>query len=210
MKRLRDLFLKHPDSIGETYIEHFIYAAKTSILTAKISIIIMLHAFFPFICEATASEMISKLSEDINKRKEGCEMKEFKDVAAIVVLEGEKFLILRRSKTSTGSGFWNFPGGKVDPEEEIDSAAVRELKEEAGLVVGVKDIEYLGTMEIRNLRVHFHITDTYEGTVTINKESDDFKWITIDELSENLFVGGGSLLPELIESMEKYMENRDK
>jgi mutator protein MutT len=133
-------------------------------------------------------------------------MSNLKEVATIVVLEGEKFLILQRSTTSRGAGFWNFPGGSVEDDETEDLASVRELKEEADLDVNVEDIEFLGTLETSRLRIHFFITEVYSGTVTINKESDDFKWITMEELKDYLFVGGGSIHPDLIESIESYIK----
>jgi len=129
-----------------------------------------------------------------------------KEVATIIVIEENKFLVLRRSKTSSGSGFWNFPGGSVEEGEEISEAAVRELKEEADLDVNSDDTDYLGTLTTKYLNIHFFITDEYSGTVKINKESDDFRWIGMDDLDKHLFVGGGKLHQSLLTSMENYIE----
>ena len=130
-----------------------------------------------------------------------------KEVSTIVVLDGGKFLILKRSETSRGSGMWNFPGGGVEENEDIDVAAARELKEEANLDVETQDMVYLGSLTTSYLRIHFFITDKYDGTVLINKESDDFRWVSLDEINDYKFVGGGSLDQELLGEIKKYMEN---
>jgi len=69
-KRCKKLFTKHPEAVGETYIEHFIYASGAAKRTAKISLIMMLHAACPFACEHTASEELNKLNKEMQKRRE--------------------------------------------------------------------------------------------------------------------------------------------
>ncbi len=52
----------------------------------------------------------------------------------IVRLEDERVLLLRRA-IEPGYGKWVFPGGYVDRGEVVEEAAIREAREEAGLVV---------------------------------------------------------------------------
>ncbi|CAL9496310.1 RNA pyrophosphohydrolase [Streptomyces sp. enrichment culture] len=60
--------------------------------------------------------------------------------AAIVVHEGRVLLVRRR--VSEGRLSWQFPAGKVEPGESREDAAVREAREETGLVV--KPVQLLG------------------------------------------------------------------
>ena len=71
MNHLKNMFIKHPHSVGETYFQHFRYAAKTSFRVAKISLIIMIHAIFPFTYETKAGEMLKELSDELQSRKKG-------------------------------------------------------------------------------------------------------------------------------------------
>jgi len=55
---------------------------------------------------------------------------------AIAVVEHEgSFLIGRRPASAALAGLWEFPGGKIEPGESPEAAAVRECLEESGLLV---------------------------------------------------------------------------
>lgn len=53
--------------------------------------------------------------------------------AVAVVVDGGKFLIIRRSKTVRAPNLLCFPGGSIEEGESPEIAVIRELKEEVGL-----------------------------------------------------------------------------
>lgn len=58
------------------------------------------------------------------------------EVAAGVILRGDgAFLLGRRAPGTFYPGYWEFPGGKVEPGEDAAAALVRELDEELGIRV---------------------------------------------------------------------------
>lgn len=59
------------------------------------------------------------------------------EVAAAVMLraEGQEFLLAQRPEGKVYAGYWEFPGGKVEPGESIRAALIRELQEELGITV---------------------------------------------------------------------------
>lgn len=59
-------------------------------------------------------------------------------VAAIVMREG-RLLLTRREEGSHLAGFWELPGGKVEPGEDPASALRRELREELGVDSEIRD-----------------------------------------------------------------------
>ncbi len=59
---------KHLVEAGEDYLEHFIFASVTSLWIVMASVILMLHAIFPFIFTTTTSANIKKINERMQKR----------------------------------------------------------------------------------------------------------------------------------------------
>lgn len=55
-------------------------------------------------------------------------------VSAVVLVDvDDQILIARRPNSKSMAGLWEFPGGKLQPDETPESALVRELKEELGI-----------------------------------------------------------------------------
>jgi 8-oxo-dGTP diphosphatase len=66
-------------------------------------------------------------------------MKQITEVAAAVMLRGDparpEFLLAQRPPGKVYAGYWEFPGGKVEPGETAREALIRELQEELGVTV---------------------------------------------------------------------------
>jgi mutator protein MutT len=58
-------------------------------------------------------------------------------VVAAVIDAGQRFLVTRRQEGVHLAGMWEFPGGKIDPDEAHDAALRRELREELDVDVEV-------------------------------------------------------------------------
>ena len=89
----------------------------------------------------------------------GCGRPYFHNAAptcAVLVVDGDRVLLARRA-IDPGIGLWDLPGGFCEPDETPDEAAVRELREEAGVEIVVTG--FLG-----------HVVDTYgtDGDRTLN------------------------------------------
>ena len=55
-------------------------------------------------------------------------------VVVVLVREGDRILMVQESKARV-AGTWNLPGGRVELGESFTDAAVREVREEAGVEV---------------------------------------------------------------------------
>src|SRR5947209_4750272 len=65
-------------------------------------------------------------------------------VGVLISADGQ-FLLAQRPADKTYPGYWEFPGGKLEPGESVEAALMRELDEELG--VTVKGCERWRTLE---------------------------------------------------------------
>ena len=59
--------------------------------------------------------------------------------SALLVRDDDNRILLGQRNKDPQRGFWVIPGGKIHPFEHIADAAARELNEETGLTVDVRD-----------------------------------------------------------------------
>ena len=57
----RDLFLSHPRSVDESYVQHMGFAARFAALLFAAGFAALVHAILPFLFERTASRIVAKL-----------------------------------------------------------------------------------------------------------------------------------------------------
>jgi 8-oxo-dGTP diphosphatase len=67
----------------------------------------------------------------------------FIKVCAALIFNGDKVLLTSRSGHQEHAGYWEFPGGKIEPGETSAQCLVRELKEELNIDVTVFDTVYV-------------------------------------------------------------------
>lgn len=105
-------------------------------------------------------------------------------VAVGILLDGGRVFITRRSPDSHQGGKWEFPGGKIEPGENILFALKRELKEELGIVVGSAHpyLQVWHKYHDRDVLLDvWRITD-YQGTPH-GREGQETQWIACSHLS---------------------------
>jgi 8-oxo-dGTP diphosphatase/2-hydroxy-dATP diphosphatase len=94
-------------------------------------------------------------------------------------------ILLGMKKRGFGAGRWNGFGGKLAEGENLEDAARRELKEEAGISIqdleksGVIEFEFQKTGEV--MEVHIFKADKFSGEI---RESEEMKpqWFDVKEI----------------------------
>ena len=61
-------FREHPNSVGETYLQHMIKALKFSIRLELLSLVCLIHSIFPFWYTKTTSDGIRRLLYEMKLR----------------------------------------------------------------------------------------------------------------------------------------------
>jgi ADP-ribose pyrophosphatase len=99
--------------------------------------------------------------------------------------------MVKRGK-DPGKGIWSVPGGLVKLGESIRYAALREVKEETGLRVGIDaifDVVDHITHDMKG-RVHYHylIVDflghPIRGKLKASSDSADVRWVNLKDLKK--------------------------
>lgn len=62
-------FSEHPNSVGETYWEHLIFAWKRGFCLLRLSLACFLHGLFPFLFETTVSDKLEEINTEMKERK---------------------------------------------------------------------------------------------------------------------------------------------
>lgn len=112
-------------------------------------------------------------------------------VAAVIERDGH-VLIAQRKRTAQHPLKWEFPGGKVEPDEVPEAALVRELKEElainvrVGAEIGRYEYQYEGSWPILLM---FYRVNEFHGEPR-NLDFEQIQWVSGDRLSEYDFLEG--------------------
>ena len=65
---INKVFLNHPHSVDETYLEHAFFAGKFSLKLFAAAFCALVHAFIPAAFEKTASRMIAEMYAKTHNR----------------------------------------------------------------------------------------------------------------------------------------------
>ena len=107
------------------------------------------------------------------------------NVAIAVIVKQQQVFISKRGNNVTLANFWEFPGGKVEPQESPEQALIRECQEEIGITPSnyrpLIQLNYLLNNKRLNLNV-YKVSD-YTGNA-YGKEKQTTKWVKQTELSK--------------------------
>lgn len=104
---------------------------------------------------------------------------------AVIWNEQGQILIDRRRPDGLLGGLWEFPGGKLEPEETIEACIKREIQEELGIEIEVGD----RLITIDHAYTHFRVTLNVYHCRYVRGEPqpiacDEVRWVRVDELDQ--------------------------
>ncbi|ANS73223.1 NUDIX hydrolase [Paenibacillus yonginensis] len=120
--------------------------------------------------------------------------------AAIIENEQGEILIARRKKDKSQGGLWEFPGGKLEPDESVEACLKRELREEMNIEIqpyesfGVNEHDY-GSVHIRL----FAYKATFVRGEIVLVDHDRVEWVRPKALKAYEFAPADVKFVELLE-----------
>lgn len=130
----------------------------------------------------------------------------------IVCKSTDRFLLIQRSDYVASPLTWGLPGGKVENGESPLEAARRETIEEIGIDIKSLPITLIYTNDVHAPRFRFYtyacIVDE-EFEPSLNWESANYKWCTIDEVPAPLHWGVQQMLGHGSsgKALKKFIQN---
>jgi 8-oxo-dGTP diphosphatase len=120
--------------------------------------------------------------------------KEIVAAGGIILNDEGRVLLVHRQRYND----WSFPKGKLDKGESIEAAALREVREEAGLecriIRPLSSSHYAytnGKGEVKPKVVHYFLMKVTGGRLfTDGKETDEALWCTVEEAEKKLSYDG--------------------
>lgn len=110
------------------------------------------------------------------------------DVTAAILKHNGKILIAKRAANDKLANMWEFPGGKVEPNESPEESLKREM-EEFGITVSIG--EYIGESIYKYdhgaIRLLAFKVAWYHGDLA-PMVHDDVQWVDVDQLSRYDFL----------------------
>jgi len=104
-------------------------------------------------------------------------------VVGAAIVDGERVLAAQRSEPPSLAGYWEFPGGKVDPGETDEAALIRECREELAIDI------MLGARVGRDWPIGEHgVLRVWLAGVVAGQpmaiEHAALRWLTVEELHD--------------------------
>ena len=111
-----------------------------------------------------------------------------RDVAIAIIARAGKVLICQRPAGGSFAGYWEFPGGKREPEETVSQCLVREVREE--LAIDVEPVHALRPIDHDYprgaIRLHPYLCRHLAGEPQI-LASQAATWVRPDDLKRYTF-----------------------
>ena len=106
-----------------------------------------------------------------------------KTVTAAIIIENGKILLTQRAENSSLPNMWEFPGGKIEPNETPKNCLIRELKEELNITASVGELftKTIYKYNFGEIELLFFFANITSGEIKLNVHKD-YKLVTPSDL----------------------------
>ncbi len=111
----------------------------------------------------------------------------------VIIQKGQEILLIERGNNPF-KGLWALPGGYVENNEEIITAALRELREETGAIVNEDELDFLGYFDApdrdprgRMISLAFGVEIHEDITLQAGDDARNVQWFSIHDMPDLAF-----------------------
>lgn len=120
-------------------------------------------------------------------------------VAAVIQDDKGKILIAQRNLQKSQGGLWEFPGGKIEPNETKEEAIIREIKEEMDIEIKVERFidQKIFNYPEKDINLIAMKCKKIKGEIKLI-EHEDIKWVYKNELNNFNFAPADGFIVQAI------------
>jgi len=110
-------------------------------------------------------------------------------VKSFIVDDGKLLIIKRRDDDVHTPGVWEIPGGRLESGESPFLGLIREVKEETGLDIEVKnplDVDHFTRDDGQVITMIIFLCKALTYTVKLSEEHTDYEWVPVNKVKEKL------------------------
>ena len=121
---------------------------------------------------------------------------------AVIWNNQNQILIDRRLPKGSMGGFWEFPGGKIEPGETVEECIKREIAEELGIEIEVGE----NLITVDHTYPQFRVTlivhhCRYLSGTPQTIECDEIRWVKVSELEQFTFPQANQQIITVLKSL---------
>lgn len=126
-------------------------------------------------------------------------MKHVEVVCALIQNDDGKIFCCQRGPGRALEGKWEFPGGKIEPNETQEQAIVREIKEELKSkievikYIGVSNYDYTELEKPFSITMYAYLCKLISGNLALTEHISS-KWCTVNEMMQMDFAAVDDIL----------------
>lgn len=106
-----------------------------------------------------------------------------REVTAAVVIEEGRLLLVRRAPGEKLAGYWELPGGKVEPGESLAGCLRRELREELAMDSAVGEVVAQTVFQYEHGAFRMFALETRRLSEFALSVHDDYVWAQANEMA---------------------------
>tara|TARA_Y100000741_G_scaffold354318_1_gene328515 strand:+ start:140 stop:529 length:390 start_codon:yes stop_codon:yes gene_type:complete len=113
------------------------------------------------------------------------------NVVAAIIKKEKQYLIAQRNKNKHMGLKWEFPGGKVNENENFEDALKREIQEELNITINIHNKIAQETYKDEKIDIilHYYLCSQKNGTIKIN-EHENLIWVEKKDFEKYDFADG--------------------